>query len=387
MEQRKKQEEVDLLMNDVDAETAALKLSGKRIGRRQILGSREGIRKAMVQLLHCFDTPIDGSMETAFSAVVDEFVERAYDFDPRIGEDDVYQASRNVLIMNSIQMHLGIPITLTPSVFAYSMLYPVTDNYYDDARADRAAKLLAADRLLQRLKGNAVPAHGAVDRRIDDLVAMIEREFDRRKFPDVYESLIAIHRAQMRSIFQSGGAPLTSAELLSISVDKGGASVLADGCLVAGNLCAADASLLFQFGVVLQFIDDLQDLDEDIAAGQRTPAGSAGIEGNLERFTDRLYRFVDVITPPAVWERSTGGDRLRKMIDRSCRYLILEAIACGSGWFSPAYCARAESASPVGFPWLRSVRQRIRKLHRSGGSRISQRIATAGQGIGRAVAV
>ena len=38
---------------------------------------------------------------------------------------------RNVWIGNNLQMLLGVPVCLTQGLFAYSMLYPVTDNVLD----------------------------------------------------------------------------------------------------------------------------------------------------------------------------------------------------------------------------------------------------------------
>ncbi len=61
-----------------------------------------------------------------------KFLKVARHYDSEITIEDAFQAMRNVWIMNGLQLLMGMEIKLTPSVFAYSMLYPYTDNYLDD---------------------------------------------------------------------------------------------------------------------------------------------------------------------------------------------------------------------------------------------------------------
>ena len=63
------------------------------------------------------------------------FVRQARAFDSSSTLDDLWQAMRNVWIGNNLQMRLGVPVRLTQGLFAYSMLYPVTDN--GDATIDQ----------------------------------------------------------------------------------------------------------------------------------------------------------------------------------------------------------------------------------------------------------
>jgi hypothetical protein len=91
-------------------------------------------------MLHSFGCNIGAEMQESLSRVTDEFINEAYEFDPSLTEEAVYQASRNVMIMNTFQMHLGIKVALTPSIFSYSLLYPYTDNYLDAADVDEDCK-------------------------------------------------------------------------------------------------------------------------------------------------------------------------------------------------------------------------------------------------------
>lgn len=297
-------------------------------------------------------------MEQSFSKVTDDFIRQAYDFDPAITEEAVYQASRNVMIMNTFQMHLGKEITLAPSVFAYSMLYPYTDNYLDAVDVDQQTKHDANRRMELRLRGLAGTPRNRNERMIDKLVGMIENEFDRRSYPLVYESLLAIHSAQSRSVAQQGTrCALSWDELLDVSIEKGGTSVLADGYLVAGDLTKEDAEFFFRFGVLLQLIDDLQDLQEDLCLSQRTVVGAEAEAGCLDGFTNRFMSYMARVLEPA----NQGQQRLYRLIERSCRLLVLEAVASNREFYSADYLLTMEQRSPVRFEYLRAVKRRLRE--------------------------
>ena len=63
--------------------------------------------------------------------VTRRFIQDAKIFDHSLSQDDIHQALRNLWVFNSIQMIAGKDIDLTPSSFAYSLLYPYTDNGLD----------------------------------------------------------------------------------------------------------------------------------------------------------------------------------------------------------------------------------------------------------------
>ncbi len=358
--QIRRQGDIDRLVEDVDADLQKLREIRGKPGRRDEQNVRCRIRHAVVQMLHAFDCVIDVEMERRFGNVTEEFVRKAYEFDPAIDEESVYQASRNVLIMNSFQMHFEREVTLTPSVLAYSLLYPYTDNYIDDAGVGEFRKSAANAWLSLRLAGKSVRIRSPHEEKIDRLVRMIEGEFDRNECPCVYESLLAIHRAQIRSVSQGSPRRLAADELLDISIEKGGTSVLADAFLVAGGSAVNDAAFVFRFGVVLQLIDDLQDIEEDRSSNRQTPAGMLAGEGPLDTFASRLLSFlVEVVEAGNRGQRPTSH-RLTSLIDRSCRLLILEAIARHPDSFTDTYLAEMERRSPVSLDYLRSMAKRSR---------------------------
>ncbi|HEY3473093.1 MAG TPA: hypothetical protein VGK56_00710, partial [Anaerolineales bacterium] len=99
---------------------------------------------------------LDRLPSQAFSKVSEEFVRMARAFDPGLSGEDIYQAGRNAWTANGLQWLLGMPVQVTPSILAYSLLYPYTDNYLDDPSAPITAKIAFNDRFRQRLAGDSL---------------------------------------------------------------------------------------------------------------------------------------------------------------------------------------------------------------------------------------
>jgi hypothetical protein len=202
-----------------------------------------------------------------------EFISAAVKFDPDLPMQSIFQACRNVWIMNGVQILLGEKVCLSPSVFAYSMLYPYTDNFIDDPCVTNIQKAEFSLRFAKRLNGDEVEAENPVEIKIYELVAMIEKEWDRDLYPRLYQSLKAIHTAQTKSIElikSNRSDSLPSRRALMICAEKGGASVVADGYLVKGDLDSSLEAFLYVYGAYLQLLDDLQDLEEDAGNGLMT---------------------------------------------------------------------------------------------------------------------
>jgi hypothetical protein len=250
-------------------------------------------------------------------------------------------------VFNSIQHYLDHPATLTSASFAYSMLYPYTDNVLDGPACGHDAGAAFIDWLGMRLQGIDTVSHESYCEPIGRLLAMIELQFPRAAFPEVYDSLLAIHRAQSGSVvLHHPPADDREEDLLAITIAKGGTSVLADGFLVTGALRPRVRDAMFSYGVMLQLIDDLEDLDEDGLAGHSSPFIRAERQGSLEGATNRLFRYEH-------WcmGRLRGGAPPEKnsicaLIGRSCRLLTLEAVARHRLRYSPGYLHRLEAHMP-----------------------------------------
>jgi hypothetical protein len=295
-----------------------------------------------------------------------EFIRRARAFDPALNLDDLFQALRNVWIANSIQLLLERPVTLTAPVFAYSMLYPCTDNLLDDPEIPLPEKQAVNDWLTARLRGlpaTPVSPREAVLARLLDGLAEAYPFLDA---PDVYLSLQAIHLAQIESLrLQSPARFEDGAEVLRITVRKGGTSVLADGYLVAGGLSPSQADFCFGYGVVLQLLDDLQDVSRDRAAGHRTLFTSAAARGPMDGLTERLGAFMLGFFQSAELLASSQGEPLKELMARSCGLLVQNAVAMNPDLFTREYSERQEGGSRFGFSFIRERRKTSEKTYRT----------------------
>src|SRR5512147_64755 len=98
------------------------------------------LRCLAAEVLDLTETQLDLLPADAFSSVAEEFVRKARLFDPKLSMEDIYQAERNAWTAHGLQWLLGKPVALSPSIFAYSLLYPYTDNFLDDPRISSVAK-------------------------------------------------------------------------------------------------------------------------------------------------------------------------------------------------------------------------------------------------------
>lgn len=308
--------------------------------------------------------------EELFEGSVD-FVRRARALGERfeidLRRDHLFQALRNVWILNGLQILLGRPVQTTPSVFAYSMLYPLTDNFLDDPEVPSEAKAGFNRRLGRRLAGapstGGAAARDRRERAVFELVGAIEGEFPRARHPRVFASLQAIHRAQVESLRQQrGSAPDDdAADLLRLSCEKGGTSVLADGFLVAGELAPEEAEFLFGYGVALQLLDDLQDATEDRANGHRTLFSIAAGRTPLDALTSRLARFTARVLGATDRFEAPEWPVIAGLMRGNCPLLLLQAVADQQSLFRPSYVRRMERHFPVRYGALPRLERRARR--------------------------
>lgn len=298
------------------------------------------------------------------------FTREARAFNPRFTLEQLGQALRNVWIGNSLQMLLDRPVELRPGLFAYSVLYPVTDNWLDDPDVSSDRKRSFNERVGKRLAGLPVCAADDRDMAVCRLVDRIEQEFPRGDFPSLYASLLAIHAGQMRSLDQHGGTDLTDAEIASISFEKGGSSVLTDLHLVSLAAEPAEERFAFGYGVFLQLLDDLQDVEVDLAAGHDTLFTRAARRGPLDHITGRIARFIDIVlATEGLFDGPEFTDRL-DLIRRNCRALLVGSVAEHPKRFSRRFRRHLARQWPVSFRAQRKLRRRAIRRWRGAQSRV-----------------
>lgn len=306
------------------------------------------------------DADIAAIRSYGFIDCVDEFSAMARRFDASISASDIYQASRNVWSMNIMQILLGRPVEMTPAIFAYSMLYPLSDNYLDDPAIPFETKRTFNVRFRRRLAGEEIVPANAHEQAISELIAQIEGQFDRAQFPQVYASLIEIHRAQTGSLALLGSNPSPyELDVLGICFDKGGTSVLADGYLVAGDLDAAQREFMFYYGTFTQLMDDLEDVQEDRRRNLMTVFSQTAGRWPLDAVTTRTIHFgnrvldaVDRIAPPA-------AQPLQKIFRKCFTPLLLASAGQAAQFYTRAYRQEIESHLPYRFAFLNHQRRRL----------------------------
>jgi len=300
----------------------------------------------------------------AFSDVSEEFVRRARAFDPVLSAEDIYQAGRNAWTANGLQWLLGLPVQITPSIFAYSLLYPYTDNYLDDPFISHGTKLAFNERFRKRLAGASLIPVNTQEQLIFDLVTMIEEEYSRSRYPAVFESLLDIHEAQGQSLnlMRRSAAP-GEVDVPGLSFGKGGTSVLADGYLVSGSLDEAQRKYMYGHGILAQLLDDMEDVEPDSQAGRLTVYSQSAGHRPLDALASRTFRFGESVL--------TGLDcfdieePIRELIRRGANLLLVDAIGRTERYYTATYLSELEAYSPFRFSFLKAQRNDFVRRHGS----------------------
>jgi hypothetical protein len=281
-------------------------------------------------------------------------------FDPGLSMDSIVQASRNAWTACGLQPLLGARVTLSPSILGYSLLYPYSDNYLDDGEVPAEKKLRFSRRFRCRLLGEKLPAEDDRESAMWTLIVLIEMQYPRGRFPQVFDCLLAIHQAQERSIGQIHSRyPGDEGEVLRVSCGKGGSSVLADACLAHGSLGRQESEFAFQWGVLLQLGDDLQDVRDDMRRGSTTLFSRAAAAGKqLDELTVQLLNFGQSVGR-RMEELPHGTPTLKNLLRISWGSLIIKAVADSHEFFSAGFLQEAERCSPFRFDFLRVRRDRL----------------------------
>jgi hypothetical protein len=324
----------------------------------------EGIGRAFREIarsvLEADERALDTLLGCGFLEATTEFARMARRFDPAITGEDIYQASRNVWTANFLQLLLGLPVRVTPAIFAYSMLYPYSDNYLDNPAIPEATKLAFHQRFQLRLSGEPIALRDRHEQIISELVGIIEGQFDRARYPQVFESLLAIHAAQGKSLRQMRR---TSADrqidVLTISFEKGGTSVLTDGYLVAGSLTAEQRECIFGFGVLTQLMDDLEDLPQNLADGFMTIFSQAAGQRSLSATTNRTLRLSARILARLEDLGAADQGPFKQLIANSVNLLFIDSTGRAAQLYPGRYLRELEAHSPFRFAVLHKRRKQI----------------------------
>lgn len=288
------------------------------------------------------------------------FLKAAKTYDSSLRIEDAFQALRNVWILNGLQLIGGLKIELTPSIVAYSMLYPYTDNYLDDREITATEKMAFGIRFAARIAGEELAAENPQEEKIFEMIEFIEGEWPRSRFPQVYQSLLDIHEAQSDSVrLIKGVADLDFEQRLAICIHKGGASVVADGMLLLGQLSTEQEEFLYAYGAYLQLLDDWQDLTEDRESGVLTAFAYASKEGDLDHLISKCWHMGQQIIRQADVMDSPQVPLFQSLMQKSIDMFLVEAVQGSSTCFSKEFVAQMEAFSPVRFEFIQKKKTSV----------------------------
>lgn len=294
-------------------------------------------------------------LSDAFKHVSKDFFEKARKFGPELSPENIYQGLRNVWIMNGIQLMINRPVEVTPSVFAYSMIYPYSDNFLDNPEITKTEKAEFNLRFNRRLHGEKILPQNFTESQLFKLVDMFEEQYNRSDFPEVYESLYAIQKGQTDSLRLLGATNLEEGEITQICFEKGGTSVLADGYLVAGKLTPEQEQALFGYGVFLQLLDDIQDIKEDTEADTKTLFSGLEKE-NAGAFVNRTIHFGRKALQEMKCFPGPEIDTFLSLMNRSIETMIIESAGLNNSGYSERYLTELDKYSPLHFEFVRQKR-------------------------------
>ena len=290
---------------------------------------------------------MDQTLNGDYAQVTEQFIKRARLLWPEMPKSEIFQALRNVWIMIAIQIMAKVPVTLTDAMFAYSMLYPLTDNVIDHPDLTETEKADFITRLGMRLKGIPIEHGSKHEKDAFDMVSLIESTFNRETYPDVFESILLIHDAQKRSISQQYGT-LDANDLMQLSFEKGAASVVADGYLVLGHLADDFLEFLTAYGIVLQLADDLQDIKTDAAIGHRTLFNTAQSSVHLSKITEKLSALSNEILEKIPTLDVQLKSQMAALLGKSMQILICDAIQTHERLYPRAFYRRVDQSHITG---------------------------------------
>ncbi len=290
-----------------------------------------------------------------FKNVSKDFFYKARKFGSELEPVNIYQGMRNVWIMNGIQFMMDVPVEISPSVFAYSMIYPYSDNFLDDITIGDVDKKEFSRRFNMRLHGENVEPFNFIEEQLFKLVGMFEFQFPRNEFSGVYESLYAIQQGQTNSLklLQSNG--LSEKGIKDICFEKGGASVLADGYLVAGKLSQEQEQALFGYGIYLQLLDDIQDVKEDLKAETKTMFSFLN-QNDLGGYVNQSIHFGRYVLERMKCFSGVQNIEFLDLMNRSIETMIIESVGLNHTRYSVDYLKEIEKFSPLHFNFIRNKR-------------------------------
>ncbi|MGL5354552.1 MAG: hypothetical protein ACRDA5_14730 [Clostridium sp.] len=304
---------------------------------------------------------LDKKMKDQFFKSTKLFINECKAFDKNIDYNDIGQAMRNVWIVNIFQKVMGRDIAFSNAIFGYSMLYPYTDNYLDSTKVTLENKKEFNKRFSKRLMGESIKPKDSHEEKVYKLVDYIEGVFNREIYKNIYDSLLLIQECQKKSLYEQEVLSIPyERDMISISIEKGGASVLADGYLVCGNLTEEEEIFAYGYGFLLQVCDDLQDVKDDLKNKHMTIISQLAGKYELDKIINKLINIIINIVDSATCFKSENTKELKELIKNNCITMVLFAIADNKEYFSKSYIKEIDKYLPFTLNYLDNIEHNIK---------------------------
>ena len=290
----------------------------------------------------------------AFKRETKHFLDDVRAFDEELRPEQIWQTLRNYFIYAMIVDMQGVEQHAEDPILAYSLLYPYTDNYIDDARITRQEKEHYNRMISAKLKGESVLGRNALEEKTCRLLDMILTAYIGPKQKKISESLLQLLEAQTCSIRQQK-TDVTEDQILEISIWKGSSSVLTDYLFATEDWKEYEETFYLKFGFLLQLVDDLQDIEEDNAAGNHTLMTEADRHQCLERYVNRLLWF----TWNEIRSFEPVNPALKGFVLKHCVEISLLSAAMNQQFFANSYLRALEPYLPFSLDFLQKIKKQI----------------------------
>lgn len=281
------------------------------------------------------------------------FLKKVRHFSPELRFDEIGQAIRNYIVYAMFKVIHQVPSGFSSAGFGYSMLYPFTDNYIDSIKPSPSEKREYNQLIRDKILGKEVSADCSHHKKTCDLLQAIASEYPREKDDRIYTLLLMMLEAQEESLRQQNRElALSEEERLTISLFKGGVSVLVDRFLVHKELTQADLHFYLGFGFFLQLADDLQDIKEDSENGHQTLFTVSINQEKEEKLLNKLLNFLHSIMDTY----SAENDSFKNFVLASSDQLIFTSLFGSKEFFTLEYQRQMEAYLPVTSSYLETAK-------------------------------
>jgi hypothetical protein len=210
--------------------------------------------------------------------------------------------------------------------------------------------------------GENIKPGNSQENSIWECIKLIENEYPRKSNSLVHASLLAIHDSQLRSLdLLHHNSPPYEVDVLGLTFEKGGAAVVADGYLVAGDLTEKEREFMFAYGAFTQLMDDLEDTLIDRREGVLTLFSQVAGNWPLDSITNRLFHFGNQAFQSVNYFKGTKVQTLKEMIWKCIDPLLIDFASQNPAFYSKGYLGKLEEHFPFSYKGLQNSRKQLER--------------------------